>query len=142
MRFDFYGRVSTEDQQDPQASKSWQLSRARSLIEPAGGRVVEEFFDVGLSRSLPWKRRPDAQRLLDAIRNPLRGFEAVVIGEPQGAFYGSQFSMTFPIFIHYGVGLWVPEIGGAIDPGSDAHDLVMSLYFGMSNGERTVSRSG
>jgi hypothetical protein len=52
MRFAFYGRVSTEDQQDPQASKGWQLSRARSLIEPAGGRIVAEFFDVGLSRSL------------------------------------------------------------------------------------------
>jgi hypothetical protein len=32
--------------------------------------------------------------------------------------------------------LWVPEIGGAIDPGSDAHDLVMALYGGMSKGER------
>jgi site-specific DNA recombinase len=136
MRFAFYGRVSTEDQQDPQASKSWQLSRARSLIEPVGGRVVEEFFDIGLSRSLPWKRRPEALRLLNAIRNPLRGFDAVVLGEPQRAFYGSQFSMTFPVFIHYGVGLWVPEVGGAIDPGSDAHDLVMSLYGGMSKGER------
>ncbi len=47
-----------------------------------------------------WKRRPDALRLLYTIRNPLRGFDAVIIGEPQRAFYGSQFSMTFPIFIH------------------------------------------
>ena len=51
-RFAFYGRVSTEDQQDPQASKAWQMSRARSLITPAGGEVVAEFFDIGLSRSL------------------------------------------------------------------------------------------
>ncbi len=27
-------------------------------------------------------------------------------------------------------------MGGAVDPGSDAHDLVMSLYGGMSKGER------
>jgi site-specific DNA recombinase len=136
MRFAFYGRVSTEDQQDPQASKAWQLSRARSLIEPAGGEIVAEFFDIGLSRSLPWKRRPEALRLLDAIKSPARDFDAVVIGEPQRAFYGSQFGMTFPVFVHYGVGLWVPEVGGAIDPGSDAHDLVMALYGGMSKGER------
>ncbi len=136
MRFAFYGRVSTEDQQDPQASKAWQLSRARSLIEPAGGEVIAEFFDIGLSRSLPWKRRPEALRLLDTIKSPARDFEAVVIGEPQRAFYGSQFGMTFPVFVHYGVGLWVPEVGGAIDPGSDAHDLVMALYGGMSKGER------
>ena len=136
MRFAFYGRVSTEDQQDPQASKAWQLSRARSLIEPAGGEIVAEFFDIGLSRSLPWKRRPEAHRLLDTIKSAGRDFDAVVIGEPQRAFYGSQFGMTFPVFVHYGVGLWVPEVGGAIDPGSDAHDLVMALYGGMSKGER------
>ncbi len=35
-----------------------------------------------------------------------------------------------------GVQLWIPEVGGAVDPGSDAHDLVMSLYGGMSKGER------
>ena len=33
-------------------------------------------------------------------------------------------------------GLPLVEVGGAIDPGSDAHDLVMSLYGGMSKGER------
>ncbi|MFG1610750.1 recombinase family protein [Actinoplanes sp. NPDC049265] len=135
-RFAFYGRVSTEDQQDPQASKGWQLSRARSLIGPVGGEIVAEFFDIGLSRSLPWKRRPEALRLLDTIKSAGRDFDAVVIGEPQRAFYGSQFGMTFPVFVHYGVGLWVPEVGGAIDPGSDAHDLVMALYGGMSQGER------
>lgn len=43
-----------------------------------------------------------------------RGFDAVVIGEPQRAFYGSQFGNTFPLFVHYGVPLWVPEVGGAI----------------------------
>ena len=73
---------------------------------------------------------------MEAFKNPRRGFDAVVIGEPQRAFYGNQFGLTFPVFVHYGVALWVPEIGGAIDPGSDAHDLVMSLYGGMSKGER------
>jgi site-specific DNA recombinase len=136
VRFAFYGRVSTEDQQDPKSSKDWQLSRARSLIEPAGGVIVEEFFDIGQSRSLPWKRRPEALRLLEAFKDPARGFEAVVIGEPQRAFYGGQFGLTFPVMTHYGVALWVPEVGGAVDPGSDAHDLVMALYGGMSKGER------
>ena len=40
LRFAFYGRVSTEDNQDPEASRNWQRSRALSLIEPAGGVIV------------------------------------------------------------------------------------------------------
>lgn len=135
-RFAFYGRVSTEDQQDPTSSKNWQLARARQVIEQSGGEIVSEFFDIGQSRSLPWKRRPEAARLLATFSDPLRGFDAVTIGEPQRAFYGNQFGLTYPVFVHYNVGLWVPEVGGAIDPGSDAHDLVMSLYGGMSKGER------
>ena len=135
--FAFYGRVSTEDHQDPESSKQWQLHRSRQLIEPVGGVIVAEFFDIAQSRSLPWKRRPEADQLLAALARPDRGFDAVVIGEPQRAFYGNQFGLTFPVFTHYGVALWVPEVGGAIDPGSEAHDLVMTLFGGMSKGERT-----
>jgi hypothetical protein len=61
----------------------------------------------------------------------------MVIGEPQRAFYGNQYGLTFPVFAHYGVGLWVAEVGGAVDPDSEAHDLVMSVFGGMSKGEWT-----
>ena len=134
--FAFGGRVSTEDQQDPESSYQWQLRRARALIEPHGGVIVAEYFDIGHSRALPWHRRPRASELLAALARPDRGFEAVVIGEPQRAFYDNQFSLTFPLFIHYGVPLWVPEVGGPIDPGSEAHDLAMTLFGSMSKGER------
>ncbi|MHB8465048.1 MAG: recombinase family protein [Acidimicrobiales bacterium] len=136
MRFAFYGRVSTEDQQDPAASRGWQISRAEALIAPHGGKIVAEFFDIGQSRSLPWKRRPESAALLMAMTDPKRRFDAVVVGEPARAFYGQQFGLTFPVFVHYGVELWVPEVGGRVDPGSDAHDMVMNLYGGMSKGER------
>ena len=42
----------------------------------------------------------------------------------------------FPLFEHYGVPLWVPEVGGPIEPVNEAHDLVMSVFGGMSKGER------
>ena len=80
----------------------------------------------------PARGGPAARR----VPRPDRGFDAVVIGEPQRAFYGNQFGLTFPVFIHYGVELWVPEVGGAVDPGTEAHDLVMTLFGGMSKGER------
>ena len=70
------------------------------------------------------------------IQEPTPGLRCGRDRRAAAAFYGNQFGLTFPVFVHYGVALWVPEIGGAIDPGSDAHDLVMSLYGGMSKGER------
>ena len=140
LRFAFAGRVSTEDNQDPEASRNWQLSRSRALIEPAGGIVVAEYFDVGQSRSLPWKRRPRAAQLVADLADPRRGFSAVVIGEPQRAFYGRQYSLTMPVLTHYGVQLWVPEVGGPVDPDSEAHDLIMSVFGGMSKGERNRIR--
>ncbi|WP_280216777.1 recombinase family protein [Nocardia neocaledoniensis] len=97
---------------------------------------VAEFFDIGQSRSIPWRRRPHAGRLLELLRDPDRGFDAIVIGEPQRAFYGNQFGLTFPVFVHYGVELWVPEVGGPIDPDSETYDLIMSVFGGMSKGER------
>ncbi len=132
----FWGRVSTEDNQDPESSRAWQLTRSRSLIEPHGGRIVTEFFDIDKSRSIPPQRRPEASRLLAALADPNRGFDAVVVGEPQRAFYGNQFGNTFPLFAHYGVPLWVPEVGGPIDPDNEAHDLIMSVFGGVSKGER------
>lgn len=136
IKFAFYGRVSTEDQQDPASSRAWQLTRSRTLIEPHGGVIVAEYFDVDKSRSIPWPRRPDASALLAQLKHPDRRFDAVVIGEPHRAFYGNQYGLTFPVFDHYGVPLWVPEVGGPIDPGNEAHDLVMSVFGGMSKGER------
>jgi hypothetical protein len=41
-----------------------------------------------------------------------------------------------PLFDHFGVPPWVPEVGGPIDPANEAHDLVMSVFGGMSKGER------
>ena len=38
----------------------------------------------------------------------------------------------------YGVALWVPEVGGQVDPGSEPHDMVMSLF----GGAYEVSGSG
>ncbi|MFD2357294.1 recombinase family protein [Nonomuraea ferruginea] len=120
----------------PQSSRAWQITRSRALIEARGGVIVAEFFDIDKSRSIPWQRRPHAAALLTALRNPDRGFDAVVIGEPHRAFYGNQYGLTFPVFEHFGVPLWVPEVGGPIDPTNEAHDLVMSVFGGMSKGER------
>jgi site-specific DNA recombinase len=87
LRFAFYGRVSTEDYQDPVTSRARQLDQAAALV--AGfGLIVAEFFDVGQSRVLAWARRPQAAALLAALADPDRSFDAIVIGEYERAFYG------------------------------------------------------
>ena len=102
--------------------------------------IVTEYFDVNNSRSIPWQRRPAAAALLAELGEQRRGFDAVVAGEPHRAFYGNQYGLTIPLFHHYGVPLWVPEVGGPIDPANEAHDLVMSVFGGMSKGERNRVR--
>ena len=63
------------------------------------------------------------------------------MGEPQRAFYGNQFGNTYPLFAHYGVPLWVP--GWRPDrPDNEAHDLIMSVFGGVSKGERNRIKSG
>ena len=51
LRFAFYGRVSTEDWQDPVTSRARQREQAGVLV--AGhGVIVAEFFDAGQSRAV------------------------------------------------------------------------------------------
>src|SRR6516164_3934875 len=57
VRFAFYGRVSTEDWQDPVTSRARQLQQAVMLVT-GHGVITAEFFDAGESRELPWARRP------------------------------------------------------------------------------------
>ncbi len=132
----FYGRCSTEDNQDPRTSRAWQLGVARRFVEPLGGRVVAEFFDVGQSRSVPWHRRAEAARLLGLLKNPDRGWCGVVVGEGTRCWFGNQFSLVAPRLSAYAVDVWVPELGGRYDPKNPSHAVLMSVLGGMSESER------
>src|SRR5258708_6243669 len=121
LRFAFYGRVSTEDHQDPVTSLARQREQAGALV--AGhGRIVAEFFDIGQSRTLAWVRRPQAAALVAALADPDRGWDAIVIGEYERAFYGGQYSSMAPLLEHYGVQLWMPEVGGRVDFTAAGHE--------------------
>lgn len=132
----FYGRCSTEDNQDPETSHAWQLDTARKFVEPLGATVAAEYFDIGQSRSVPWERRDEAGRLLAALKNPNRGWSAVVVGEGTRCWFGNQFSLIAPKFAAHGVELWVPELGGKFDARNPSHKMLMSVLGGMSESER------
>jgi site-specific DNA recombinase len=139
LRFVFYGRVSTEDYQDPVTSRARQLGQAEALV--AGyGRIVAAFFDVGQSRTLAWARRLQAAALVAELADPERGWDAIVIGEYERAFCGSQFASMAPLFEHYGVQLWMPEVGGRVDFGAEDHEQTMMALGLQSKREITRTR--
>jgi site-specific DNA recombinase len=139
LRFAFYGRVSTEDHQDPVTSRARQREQAVALV--AGhGRIVAEFFDVGFSRALAWARRPRAAALAAQLADPERGWNAIVIGEYERAFYGGQYAAMAPLFEHYGIQLWTPELGGRVDYQAEDHEQTMLALGYQSKREITRTR--
>jgi site-specific DNA recombinase len=88
---------------------------------------------------LPWARRPQAGALVAQLADPDRGWDAVVIGEYERAFYGSQYASMAPLFEHYGIQLWMPEVGGAVDWHAEDHEQAM-LALGLSS-KREITRT-
>ncbi len=139
LRFAFYGRVSTQDWQDPVSLRVRQREQAEMLVR-GHGCVVAEFFDEGESRPVAWGRRPQAAALVALLSDPCRGRDAVVVGEYERAFYGSQYALMAPLFEHYGVQLWMPEAGGRVDFGSE-HDEQAMTALGLSSKREIIRTS-
>jgi hypothetical protein len=136
-----YARTSTDDEQNPGESLRWQLSRANALIV-GRAEIVSVVHDTDVSRSVPWSRRPEAAPLISQLPDPNRGWTGIVVGEPQRAFGSAgQVQNILPQLAHWGVQLWVPEVGGPVDPDSEAHDLLMSMFGGLSRAERNRLRA-
>ncbi len=133
-RFAFYGRCSTEDNQDPETSFRWQRGNAEKFVD--GASIVADYFDIGQSRSVPWDRREQASRLLADLKNPARGWSAIVVGEGTRCWFGNQFSLVAPRIQAYGVEVWVPELNGLFDSRNVTHSMMMSMLGGLSESER------
>jgi hypothetical protein len=58
-----------------------------------------------------------------AMADPDRAFDAIVVGEYERAFHGSQYALMAPLFEHYGVQLWMPEAGGLVDTAAAYSDV-------------------
>lgn len=138
LRFAFYGRTSTLDYQDRWSSHGWQREAAESLID-GRGEIVATFFDVGVSRSEDLTARPQMAALIRAISDPMRGFDAIVVGEFERAFAGDQLQDLLPLLEAYGVRLWLPETRGPVEPSNPAHQALMLLLGSQS--QREVLRS-
>jgi DNA invertase Pin-like site-specific DNA recombinase len=131
--------MSTEEYQDRVTSSAWQREVAEETIL-GQGTIVTEFFDTGCSRRLPWSERPAAAALLRALRDPDRGFDAVVVGEYERAFHGDQFRSVITTLQQHGVQLWLPEAGGPVIADSPVHEALMVLLGAQSRREVVRAR--
>jgi site-specific DNA recombinase len=87
QRLAFWGRVSTEDNQDPESR--W---AAGSSPRPHADRAAwwpdrRGFFDVDKVRAIPPQRRPQAAALLAALADPNRACTCSSrnMGSPRGS---------------------------------------------------------
>lgn len=135
-RFLFLARTSTDEMQDHESSLAWQKARAEQVI--AGhGDIVDVVHDVGMSRSVPWKRRPGAANVLDRVRAGHADFDAIVVGEVARAFGSPEQAFTvLPLLTHYGIKFWAPELGGVYDPAGEASEILLGAFVGASRSER------
>ncbi|MEU4744043.1 recombinase family protein [Actinosynnema sp. NPDC023658] len=127
LRFLFYGRASTREHQDPRTSRAWQLDVSRRLTGEHGV-IVEEYFEVGCSRQVPWHLRPRAAAMLRYIAANADRVDAVVVGEYERAFLDTnQVRELRAVLERYGVQLWLPEAEGPVDFGNPAHEALLAL---------------
>ena len=120
---------------------SWarQREQAEALVR-GHGHIVAEFFDEGESRSVAWGRRPQATALVALLADACRDWDAIVVGEYERAFYGSQYALMASLFEHYGVQLWMPEAGGRVDFDSE-HDEQAMTMLGLSSKQEVTRTS-
>jgi site-specific DNA recombinase len=134
LRFAFYDRTSTTRHQDRVSSQGWQRDMADELI--AGhGQVVAAYFDAGTSRRIPWGQRPQAARLIAAISGPEPAIDAIVVGEYERAFTGTQFNSLYTWCARHGIQLWLPETGGPVDLSNRDHRALLALLATQSQRE-------
>lgn len=67
-RFAFYGRVSTEDAQDPSPSIPRQLAACERALEPGGGEIVARYWDSESGRKALAERGAEAPTVGRASR--------------------------------------------------------------------------
>ena len=100
---------------------------------------MAEFFDIGQSRILAWARRPQAAALVAALADPDRGWDAIVIGEYERAFYGGQYALDGAAVRALRRPAVEPEVGGRVDWHAEDHEQTM-LALGLSS-KREITRT-
>ncbi|QRP42720.1 hypothetical protein [Amycolatopsis sp. FDAARGOS 1241] len=113
MWFAFYGRTSTVRHRDRASSQGWQRDLADHVIT-GHGHASSPPTSTPTSRRT--HRHNDASRqLMAAITGPERAVGAIVVGEQERAFTGTQLTTLYTWCTQPGIQLWLPETAGPVD---------------------------
>jgi len=138
LRFVFYGRVSTEDWQDPVTSRARQREQAGALVRGTGRswRSSSTLGRAGRWRGDGARKPPGWSR---SWRIPAGAGTRSWWGSMSGRSTGASTRRWRRLFEHYGVQLWMPEAGGRVDYASE-HDEQAMTVLGLSS-KREVART-
>ncbi|MFC9973843.1 hypothetical protein ACFVH6_23390 [Spirillospora sp. NPDC127200] len=136
LRFALYGYALEQPHNGrrPHAEQWWDQQTARTVIEPRGGKLVAEYFDILSTHDgepietsqTSWGQRPQARALIDAL--PADTFDAVIIARVTfRTFAATPLWDVVELLAHHGKQLWTGEIGGPLDPASRSDVLLMKI---------------
>jgi hypothetical protein len=138
IKFAFYGRANAENLG---MTRLWQYGTAAALIRDAGGEVVAEYMDTGVSRNMPWQERPRAKALLEAFEKPGCTL-ALAVADICCVLGPGPLRPVLGLLARHGVPLWAPEFSGLADPASRAHQLIIAALDGSHlPGSRRLART-
>jgi hypothetical protein len=126
--FAFYGRVGRDE---PVGSADWQRLAAENWLRGRRWSSISVYIDT-VPRTTPWAERPQARALLKACARPTRAVTAVVAGDAAQAFGPDQLGPAITLLGRHGARLWAPEFGGAADPGTGQHRLIIDTLSGIA----------
>jgi site-specific DNA recombinase len=128
MNFAFYGLAAATSRRAARPVHADQLAAATTHVQPHGG-IVADYFDVYPDRYRAVRHCQHGRRLLQAIQQPHRDFDAVVIGDTRGTLTPYRYDELLWHCDNHDVQLWIPEIDVPIDPNSDHHRTIVNVLF-------------
>ncbi|MFC9973887.1 hypothetical protein ACFVH6_23610 [Spirillospora sp. NPDC127200] len=115
-------------------ARQWHdLCAVRAMIEPHGGQIVTQYFDLYSTgeyapRYASWIQRPQARALVQALRTPV--FDAVAVADLT-AFDAASVWDVHDLLAQHGKQLWVADnINGRLNPANPVHVLLVKLLTG------------
>ena len=124
MNFAFYGQAITIGRRAARPIHAQQLADATARVSRHDGTIIADYFDVYPDRLRAWRHRRQAARLLKAIEDPNRTFDALVIGDTGTALTAMQYQDLLALCTACEVRLWLPEVGEAVDPDNEEHQEI------------------